>query len=223
MVWPTALTWLYFVALADEPTALQQGVYAVGKTLQFALPAAWLLLACHRPRFDGRWTAGTSAGAALGAVILAVMLLGYFGWFNQYDSMRAAGPRLAVRLSRFGMGSPAAFIAAGAFYSAIHSLLEEYYWRWFVFGRLREHVSDATAVALSSLAFMAHHIVLLATFFGWCTPATWLFSLAVAVGGAMWAALYARSGSLVGPWLSHAMADAGIFIVGYDLLRGAGV
>ena len=41
---------------------------------------------------------------------------------------------------------------------------------------------------------------------------------AVAVGGAFWAWLYQRSGSLAGPWLSHLVADAGIFFVGYQLI-----
>ena len=30
--------------------------------------------------------------------------------------------------------------------------------------------------------------------------------------------LYRRSGSLVGPWLSHLLVDAGIMVIGYDLL-----
>jgi membrane protease YdiL (CAAX protease family) len=43
-------------------------------------------------------------------------------------------------------------------------------------------------------------------------------SLGVAVGGAVWARLYDRSGSLLGPWLSHLLVDAAIFFVGYELL-----
>ena len=67
---------------------------------------------------------------------------------------------------------------------------------------------------------MLHHILLLAAYFGWFSPATWIFSAAVAVGGAYWAWLYQRSGSLWGPWLSHLVIDAAIFIVGYDLVFG---
>ena len=47
-----------------------------------------------------------------------------------------------------------------------------------------------------------------------------LLSAAVAIGGAFWAWLYERSGSLVGPWMSHLLVDAGIFLVGFDLVRG---
>jgi membrane protease YdiL (CAAX protease family) len=38
------------------------------------------------------------------------------------------------------------------------------------------------------------------------------------VGGAFWAWLYHRSRSLWGPWLSHALVDATIFVIGWDLI-----
>ena len=78
----------------------------------------------------------------------------------------------------------------------------------------------ASAVVVSSLAFMTHHVILLATYFGWGSPWTYFFSACVAVGGALWAWLYERTGSLYGPWLSHVVVDAAIFVVGYDMARG---
>ena len=101
-----------------------------------------------------------------------------------------------------------------------HSLLEEYYWRWFVFGQLYKNWSLSLAILVSSVGFMAHHVVLLATFFGWGSPLTYLFSFGVAIGGAFWAWLYASSRSLLGPWLSHMLVDVAIFLIGYDLVRG---
>jgi membrane protease YdiL (CAAX protease family) len=44
-------------------------------------------------------------------------------------------------------------------------------------------------------------------------------SFAVALGGGFWAWLYERTGSIFGPWLSHLLIDAGIFWIGYDLIR----
>jgi membrane protease YdiL (CAAX protease family) len=46
-------------------------------------------------------------------------------------------------------------------------------------------------------------------------------SSAVAVGGAFWAWLYERTGSIYSAWLSHLLIDAGIFWVGYELVRDA--
>lgn len=59
----------------------------------------------------------------------------------------------------------------------------------------------------------------MATFFSWVSPWTNLFSVSVAVGGVFWAWLYDRSGSLLGPWLSHLLVDAAIFTVGYGLVK----
>ena len=47
-------------------------------------------------------------------------------------------------------------------------------------------------------------------------------SLGVAVGGAAWAWLYERTGSVLAPWVSHLLIDATLFVIGWDLLRRAG-
>lgn len=65
---------------------------------------------------------------------------------------------------------------------------------------------------------MLHHIVIIGVYFGFAHPVTWLFSLAVAVGGMYWAWLYVRKDSIYAPWISHAWIDIAIFIVGYDVL-----
>ena len=82
-------------------------------------------------------------------------------------------------------------------------------------GRL---VPVTASVALSSLAFMAHHVVVLWVYLpgGWWTAVV-PFSLCVAGGGAVWAWLYDRTGSLYAPWVSHLLVDAAIFLIGYDL------
>jgi uncharacterized protein len=74
-------------------------------------------------------------------------------------------------------------------------------------------------MVLSSLAFMGHHVVVLYVYLpGKFLTAVLPFSLAIAIGGAVWAFLYERSGSIWSPWLSHLIIDAGIFIIGWDLL-----
>ena len=45
---------------------------------------------------------------------------------------------------------------------------------------------------------------------------------ALLVGGAVWAWVYHRTRSLAATWLSHALVDAAILMVGYDLLFGRG-
>jgi membrane protease YdiL (CAAX protease family) len=59
----------------------------------------------------------------------------------------------------------------------------------------------------------------IATFFGWTNSLTYFLSISVAVGGAVWAILYRRSGNLVAPWLSHLIVDAAIFLIGFLIVR----
>jgi len=124
------------------------------------------------------------------------------------------------KVSGMNLDTPLRFAALGVFYSLIHSYLEEYYWRWFVFVRLRDYLPDGQAMLVSSLGFMAHHVILLATFFGWDSPLTWLFSAGVAIGGYVWAWLYRHTGNLLYPWISHLIVDAAIFTLGYFLVFG---
>jgi membrane protease YdiL (CAAX protease family) len=74
-------------------------------------------------------------------------------------------------------------------------------------------------VVVSSLGFMAHHIILLGTYWGWSSSLTWILSLAVAMGGAVWAWMYERFESVIPVWISHLLVDAGVFLIGYGLVR----
>ncbi len=122
------------------------------------------------------------------------------------------------KVADLGIASPWRFALLGLFYSLAHSLLEEYYWRWFVYGRLRGVVGEVTALVVSSLGFTLHHVLVLGTYF-WHSPlVTAALSLSIFVGGVFWAWLYRRSGSLLGPWIGHLLVDAGIFAVGYRML-----
>ena len=119
------------------------------------------------------------------------------------------------------INSAAKYALMGVFYAAVHSLMEEYYWRWFVFAQLRRMTTLGPAIVISSLGFMAHHVLVLSVYFGWGTFLSLFFSLSVAVGGVAWSWLFHRSRSLFGPWLSHALVDAGIFLVGFEIVKSA--
>ncbi|MDX1945593.1 MAG: CPBP family intramembrane glutamic endopeptidase [Pirellulaceae bacterium] len=222
LVLPTAVTWLYFVALDGQPEVLQKGAYGVGKTIQFVLPAVWIWLVRHEPMAwpTFAWRDAV-VGIAFGLAVLGAMVGLYFFWFQPAGLFDQAAVEARAKLAAFGVSRLGSYIALAAFYSIGHSLLEEYYWRWFVFRQLARGVTLPAAIAISSLGFMAHHVLVLGKFFGYDSPLTWLFSAGVAIGGAVWAWLYAKSGSLLGPWLSHAVVDATIFVIGWNLVRPA--
>jgi len=220
LVLPSLVTWAYFVWLAEAGVA-KQIAYSVGKIVQFALPMVWVLVIRRQSlELSSPSGKGVLLGLAFGVVVAVAMFVLYGAILKPRGFVEGRVRREAVaKIRQFGLTRLWRYAALGVFYALAHSALEEYYWRWFVFGRLEARVSLWPAVAVSSLGFMAHHVILLGVYFGWRSPATFVFSLAVAVGGAAWAWLYAESGSLLGPWLSHLLIDAAIFTIGYDLAR----
>lgn len=227
-VFPSFMAWAYFVALTPpagdaplpEPSPALRVAYFAGKFAQFAFPLVYLALADpgtlrpRPPRLEG-WLLGLAFGVAIGGA----MLLAYFGGLR--GPLVAMGLQTQVRgkLEAFGATSTGTFLAFAAFLCLAHSLMEEYYWRWFVFRRVRLLWPLAPALVVSSLAFMAHHVVVLSVYLpNHFLSAVVPLSLGVAVGGAFWAWLYQRTGSLVAAWWSHALIDAAIMVIGYDLV-----
>src|SRR5262249_6160472 len=155
---------------------------SIAKIIQFGFPLVWVGLVCRQPL---RWpkfnTRGLPQGIGFGLAIAAGIFALYFGYFRAAGTFATAGNKMLKELSGIGVTSPAIYAGVAIFYSLLHSLLEEYYWRWFVFGRLRDSLSSreragvsgsgpdenaptrmtVLAILISSLAFMCHHVVVL--------------------------------------------------------------
>ncbi len=226
LVFPALLTWLYLVVLGSpagmpaEASGPVRFAFAAGKLVQFIFPVVYVAVFERerlRPARPG--ARGLAPGLAFALVVDAAML-GLFLGCARHHAWFAETPAKVYRLLLdMGAATPGAFLALGAAYAVGHSLLEEYYWRWFVFGSLRRYLPSGAAITLSAVGFTAHHVVLLAVYF---PGRFWLLavplSAGVAIGGAVWAWLYDRTGALYAPWVSHGLIDAGIFTVGYVML-----
>jgi len=222
---PSLMAWFYFIVLAKPPdqseaNPVMQVIYGAGKALQFSLPVLAVLV------FERRWPRpapphlrGLGAGLAFGLVVAVAILLLYFGLLRGTHYLRETPAKLQAKLQEFDLATPARYVLGGLFLSVVHSLFEEYYWRWYVFGNLERLMPLGWAVVISALGFMAHHVIVLAFYFpGRSFSVALPLSLCIAGGGVAWAWLYHRSGSIYAPWLSHMIIDASIMVVGYDLL-----
>jgi membrane protease YdiL (CAAX protease family) len=225
-LFPLAMSWLYLVAFRGSGAqATEAGIavaiaFGTAKVVQFAFPAAYVFwferdrLRLAPPSGQGLFLAG---GFGLG---VAIVILGFFFGVLAHSPWVANTPEKIYRLVEelYCAGHVRYWLLAAGF-AVVHSLLEEYYWRWFAFGWLRRYTPVGVAIALSSLGFMAHHVVLLDFYFPdrfWTLVVP--FSLSVAAGGAVWAGIYDRTGSLYAAWLSHALIDASLFVVGYAMV-----
>ncbi|HJQ81851.1 MAG TPA: type II CAAX endopeptidase family protein [Lacipirellulaceae bacterium] len=222
LVFPSIITWVYFVFAADYSSGVQQATYVAVKCVQFAFPLIWVWIVLREPlRTRPAGPRGLLIGAAFSAVVVAA------GWLVFHLALRdtrvftLAAAKIHDKIAQFGIDTTWKYSILGVFYSIVHSLLEEYYWRWFAFRQLRKLVPLWPAVFVSAIAFAGHHVIPLGEFFREVPWLAWLFASAVAIGGVFWAWLYERSGSLYSTWLSHLLIDAGIFWIGYELVRSA--
>jgi uncharacterized protein len=222
LAFPTVITWAYFVLASGYPTSVQQATYVAVKAIQFTFPLIWVFAVLREPVTVGRpKTKGLLIGVAFSVLIVGVGWLVFETVLRDSTMFASVAPLVRRKIAGFGIESLWKYVALASFYSLFHSLLEEYYWRWFVFGQLRQVVRLWPAIFVSAIGFMGHHVVVLLQFFPERPWLAWVLSLAVAVGGIFWAWLYERSGSLLGPWMSHLLIDAGIFWIGYELIHGA--
>lgn len=227
LVFPSFMTWVYFFVLA-EPSARSnptlQVVYLIGKGVQLALPALFLWWSAPAQLQPSLPTArGLGLGLGFGLVVAAAIGGLYLLWLRGHPLAAETPARIHAILTEMGVDTPLKFLALASVLAIGHSLLEEYYWRWFVYFGLRRLLPLWAALLVGNLGFMAHHILLLALYFPGEQAFVVLvlpFSLGVAVGGVYWAWLYERSGSFYAPWLSHLVIDATLMAIGYDLVAG---
>ncbi len=214
---PGVAALLYFVVLAGSPVA--PPAYGAAKLFILAWPLAATVLLLQRrvrPRLRpvARHLRALPLGAATGLAVAGIMA----AWMavpGLAGIVEAGAPGVRRKVEDLGiLGHYAAF---AVWVSVLHSALEEYYWRWFVFGNLRQLLPLPAAHLVAGGAFTLHHIVVTAQFF----PLPWalFFSACVGVGGVIWSVLYQRQGTIAGAWLSHAIIDAALMILGWHLLQ----
>ncbi|MCH2382945.1 MAG: type II CAAX endopeptidase family protein [Verrucomicrobiota bacterium] len=220
MVLPFFGALLYFVLTEGE--YLTQIAYSGTKLFTFVWPViAVVCILKHGIKWPAlreiRHWKTLPSGILIGAGIVGLMFL-LMQTQMLGGQIRASVGNMQVAVGSLGLNQ-SNYWFFGVFLAVLHSLLEEYYWRWFVFGGLHQMVSPGLAHGLAGAAFMGHHVVVLLQFFP--VPLAIFLSLMIGVGGMIWSWMYLRQASLLGAWIAHMIVDFGILWIGYQLLFGA--
>ncbi|MGI8314769.1 CPBP family intramembrane glutamic endopeptidase [Halobacillus mangrovi] len=93
----------------------------------------------------------------------------------------------------------------------INPILEEVYWRGVMHGYLLTRFKERIVVVLTAGFYTIYHLLSVLPFFEW--PMNMVSVIPVFLAGLFWSYLRKKTGSLIAPILSHAMADAGILTV----------
>src|SRR3989338_50406 len=206
-------TVFYFVILKN-PAAIQP-VYVITKGVMLLSPVVlvflfgFLLAPLCRKRTIG---ASVGWGVLSGLAISGLTILVYVAF---QDALLPFAGNVREKIADVGIAEHYLLAALGI--SLAHSLLEEYFWRWYVVRGLEARLSANASLWIGGWLFALHHYILLSQFFG--LGMTIVFGTFVGIGGVMWSLIYRRTGSLLAPWLSHALVDGTLFYIGFLLIR----
>ena len=217
MVAPFAASLFYFVIFSDF--CLAPVIYIAAKVFAVVWPiiSVRFILRTTFPKVKighEKHRRAIPLGALLGTAIVVLM----------FALMQTkAGELVAAGSDNIGdkareLGVLEHYWLFALFICTIHSLIEEYYWRWFVFGQLRKVVPVFYAHIIAGASFAAHHLVITTQFF----PIFFgiLLGGLAGAGGVILSVLYDRQKTLAGAWVCHLIVDIGIMAIGHNILFG---
>jgi uncharacterized protein len=176
-------------------------------------PIAWSVLVDRKKlRFSPPKYREVVAGVIWG-ILMFVVIIGVYKLFGQHS----IDPVLAKeKAQQLGIKNFYIFLIVEAYFVLVNSLIEEFTWRWFVCNKCQILIPGTAAIVLSSLFFTLHHVFVLAAYTtGWVV---FLGSFAVFVAGVIWSHCYLTYRSLWSSYISHAIADLALAIIGWQIL-----
>lgn len=217
-LWGVLLTGLVCCGIMALVDGLWQPGYAVKSTVKLAvfglLPLfftkLWDLLSLKELFVFQKKGFFTALG--LGLSIYALILGGYFLLRNVFDFSGIAGS-----LTENAGVTKENFLYVSLYISFVNSLLEEFFFRGFLFRNIKDQTKPGYAYGISAILFAAYHIAMMIGWFGFGLNALVLVGLTA--GGLIFNWLNEKLGCIYGSWLTHMFANFAINTIGFMLLN----
>lgn len=146
----------------------------------------------------------------LGAGVYGVILGGFFLVRPFFDFSGIAG-----KLTQNAGVTRENFLYVSLYISFVNSLLEEFFFRGFLFSNLKTK-GKPFANLFSAAVFAAYHVAMMS---GWFSPVLFMLVMAgLTVGGVLFNCLNDRFGGICVSWLVHMCANFAINTIGFILL-----
>ena len=147
----------------------------------------------------------------LGLGVYGLILGGYFLLRNRIDFSG-----IADSLSSGAGVNKDNFLFVSLYISFINSLLEEFFFRGFLFSNLKQSAGRAFAYGFSALMFSLYHVAMM---IGWFHPAiTLLLIIGLVAGGMIFNYLNEKQENICTSWLVHMCANFAINTIGFILM-----
>ena len=192
---------------------------AVKLTLFLLLPLAASALGAREtlralPRIFRANRQALLRSSGLGVGVFAVILGGYYTLGQLFDLTAITGA-LTENVGVTGEN----FLFVAIYISLVNSLLEEFFFRGFLFLGLLDGAPRWLAYSFSAILFALYHIAMM---FGWGSPVLILLILAALfAGGLIFNLLNEKSHSIYPSWLVHLCANLAINTIGFILFAAA--
>ncbi|SER92861.1 CPBP family intramembrane glutamic endopeptidase [Psychrobacillus sp. OK032] len=98
----------------------------------------------------------------------------------------------------------------------INPILEELYWREFMYKRLFQKVGKILTVLITSIFYALYHLIVVMEIFSF--PFNVLAVIPVFLAGVMWGIFRIKFNSITAPIISHCLADIGIMLVYWHII-----
>jgi len=207
------LTYLYFVVFPDS--FLGKAMFAVKGVYLILWPYLWIKFSkVNFSNKEGRKIAKSVIYGIIFALSIALLAFVLYKFF--YPVFAPYKSNVMDKMKSFDLNNPALFVLFGAYVILINSLIEEYYWRFFIFCGLKLKFNAIISAVISGAAFMIHHTLILNNYFP--VNLNVFLSFLVFLAGFAWCLIYYKTKSIIGPWISHIIVDIVIIVFGYKLL-----
>lgn len=201
---------------------IEQGLHVNYLTQSLVKIALFLLLPLAfmiQGRKEAQWTVSRKLDRGKNTWIYAI-LLGLLSFAAVYGAYYLLRPLIdfnhivgdlqnRLEVSRMN------YLLIGAYVILINSLLEEVFFRGFLFGQLTRAGNRTYAYLFSSFLFALYHISIFQTWFSWPLMLLALFGLMI--GGLIFCWLNRHELKITYSWIAHVFADIAIIWIGYTL------
>ncbi len=149
-------------------------------------------------------------GFILGGIVFCIIISAYFllGSLVDFDGIKN---ELQTKL----MISASTFIFVGLYITFINSLMEEFFFRGFIFLEIYKSGNRKTAYFISSVLFGLYHMAMFKT---WFPPSISVLAVAsLILSGLVFNRLNIKSRHFLNSWIVHIFADCAIIMIGIKM------
>lgn len=152
---------------------------------------------------------------AIGVISGCICLTAIYGFVYVFQSSVLDVPELRQLLADWDF-SGSKIILLILILAFINPILEEFYWREFMYKRLLQHIGHTLSILVTSIFYSLYHFIVVMEIFSF--PFNALAVIPVFLAGIMWGIFRLKLNSIAAPITSHCLADIGIMMVYWNMV-----